>query len=100
VELTWEDFFGEKLFAYDYSGRQIRKDAIGQDDNPFCPTFDHILPIAKGGTNAKDNLLICSVLTNQEKSDRFPTWNANGKTFQAKRIKGKRGVYKIWGDIL
>lgn len=38
---------------------------------------------------------ICHCLTNEEKADKFPSWKANGKLFQAKRKKGNRTAYII-----
>jgi mannose-6-phosphate isomerase-like protein (cupin superfamily) len=59
------------------------------------PTLDHIRPLSKGGKDVLQNLTICNRITNQEKGDRFSTWNANGKTFQAIRVKGNRAAYQI-----
>jgi len=91
----WNEIHGNKVDVYDYSGRLMKKSAIGNHLSQFEPTIDHIRPISAGGTSAKGNLIICSRLTNQEKADKFSTWVANKKTFQAIRVKGIRNTYRI-----
>ena len=97
IEALWRKFFGVAEETHDYSGRLIKWSSIKDQKSPFCPTIDHIRPLQNGGSSEEHNLIVCSILTNQEKADSFPTWNANGITFQAKRVKGKRGVYEIRG---
>jgi len=95
IETLWKQLFGNKKEAMDYAGRIMVFLDIGQNKGT-APTIDHLKPLALGGTNDPSNLIICSLLTNQEKSDSFPTWNANGKTFQVKRVKGTHNQYVIW----
>ena len=91
----WTTRFGYKEDVYDYSGRLMKKSAIGNPMSMFEPTIDHIRPLSKGGSDNEENLIICNRLTNQEKADAFSTWNTNGRTFQAVRVKGNRSAYKI-----
>lgn len=38
--------------------------------DPFCPSVDHIIPRARGGTNEPDNLQLAHLWCNQVKKDR------------------------------
>jgi len=98
LKTLWRKFYKDEREAFDYSGRLMKLSDEGKDESEFCPTIEHIRPKSKGGDENEGNLLICSRITNLEKGDSFPTWNANGKTFQVKRVKGQRGVYEIWGS--
>lgn len=91
----WNERFGNKEDVYDYSGRLMKKSAIGNSNSDYEPTIDHIRPISKGGKDVLENLIICNRITNQEKADNFSTWKANNQTFQALRVKGNRSAYQI-----
>jgi CRISPR/Cas system Type II protein with McrA/HNH and RuvC-like nuclease domain len=94
----WKHFFGEQTEVYDYSGRLMKFSDCQNEKSPFCPSVDHIRPVSLGGTDDLGNLIICSEITNREKSNSFPTWVANGKIFQARRIPDQIGAYRIWGQ--
>ena len=87
--------YGDKEEVYDYSGRLMKHSAIGNPNSQFQPTIDHIRPLSNGGCDVKENIVICHRDTNAEKADHFPHWKANGKCFQAIRIRGSRVAYKI-----
>ena len=53
---------------------------------------DHILPESRGGKTADHNLICCHILTNDEKADRFPCFNANGRNFE---IQKRQNHYEI-----
>lgn len=90
----FEEFFGEKAIkAKDFSGREIAKSAYDDRNSNFGWNIDHILPISKGGTNSKNNLIPCHILTNDEKADKT-TFTANNKNFQVKKKKDSVG-YEI-----
>lgn len=55
-----------------------------------------IRPLSQGGKDIKGNIEICHRDTNEEKADSFPNWTANGKRFQAKRVKGTSDEYDIY----
>lgn len=95
VSNLWSVRYGSREDVYDYSGRLMKKSAIGNQNSSFEPTLDHIRPLSRGGLDVEENIVICTRLTNQEKDDRFSTWNANGRTFQAIRVKGNRSAYQI-----
>ncbi len=94
IEL-WEKRYGNKEEVKDYSGRLMKKSACGDPNSSFHPTLDHIRPLSQGGQDVEGNIEICHRDTNEEKADTFPIWTANGKKFQAVRVKGKKGEYKI-----
>lgn len=91
----WKERYGNKEDVYDYSGRLMKKSAIGNHNSSYEPTLDHIRPISKGGSDIIENLVICNRITNQEKANRFSTWNTNDRTFQAVRVKGNRSAYRV-----
>jgi CRISPR/Cas system Type II protein with McrA/HNH and RuvC-like nuclease domain len=95
IERLWRDRYGNREDVYDYSGRLMKRSAIGNPRSQYEPTIDHIRPLSFSGTDEEGNLEICSRMTNQEKGDRFSTWTANGRTFQAVRVKGNRSAYRI-----
>jgi hypothetical protein len=91
----WNELFGNREDVYDYSGRLMKKSAIGNHYSAYEPTLDHIRPLSKGGKDVLGNVIVCNRITNQEKADKFSTWSTNDKTFQAIRIKGDRSAYTI-----
>ena len=92
---VWNRIFGNKTEIYDYAGRLMKKSACGNANSKYCPTIDHIRPLSKGGFDSLENIIICHRDTNEEKSNLFPHWKANGTNYMAVRIKGTRNEYKI-----
>ena len=91
----WNKTFGAKEKVYDYAGRLIMKSACGNPTSHYHPTIDHIRPIADGGKDTIENIVICHDATNKEKADHFPHWTANGLRFHAKRKTGIPNGYSI-----
>lgn len=56
---------GEKPVCY-LTGEQL------DFNNPVDISFDHIIPVSKGGANTLDNLGICTKQVNQSKTDMTP----------------------------
>ncbi len=98
LKKLWEEIYGNKKEVEDYTGRRIVESAIGNQNSKYCPTIDHIKPISKEGKDIKGNIVICNIMTNEEKGDNFPHWKANGKKYKAKKVKGKSGEYDIYLD--
>ena len=96
VSELWEQRFQRQNEARDYSGRRMVKAAIGDSNSGYSPTIDHIRPLSRGGKDCIENIVICNRITNQEKTNSFPNWSANGKRFQAKRIRGTSDEYDIY----
>ena len=85
-------FFGKKTNTIDYARREIKKGAYNNRNSQYGWNVDHILPISKDGKTADHNLICCHVLTNHEKADSFPLFNANGQKF---KIVKKHRHYEI-----
>ena len=94
----WNNRYGNAEEIVDYAGRVIKKSACGNPNSNFHPTLDHIRPLSKGGRDILENIVICHRDTNEEKSDRFPHWTANGTRFIAFRVRGTRNAYKIYKE--
>lgn len=88
----WGVFFGKKTNAVDYAGREIRKGAYNDRNSQYGWNVDHILPVSKGGKTADHNLICCHILTNDEKANSFPLFNANNQKF---KIVKKQNHYEI-----
>ena len=92
---VWNLCYGKKEDVMDYAGRLMKKSACGNPKSNYHPTLDHIRPLAKGGADVLENIIICHRDTNEEKANSFPCWVVKGKRYHAIRIKGARGKYKI-----
>ena len=92
----WEQIFPNQNEVYDFAGRRMLKSDIGDASSKYSPTIDHVRPLSRGGKDCLENIVICNRITNQEKADSFPNWTANGKRFQAKRVRGTSGKYDIY----
>lgn len=88
----WVQQFGKKQKAMDFAGREIAKAAYNDRNSNFGWNVDHILPISRGGKTADYNLICCHILTNDEKSDKFPCFKANEKEFE---IQKRQNHYEI-----
>lgn len=91
----WNKLYGNKEDVCDYSGRWMKKSAIGNHRSSYEPTIDHVRPMSRGGKDSLENIILCNRITNQEKADKFSTWQTNNKTFQGVRVKGNRSAYEI-----
>jgi hypothetical protein len=96
VSFIWDKLFANQSAVYDYAGRRMEKSAIGNPQSNSCPTIDHIRPLSHGGKDCLENIVLCNRITNQEKSNNFPHWTANGKRFLAKRVRGTSNEYDIY----
>ena len=96
VAQLWEQIFPKQSEVYDYAGRRMVKADMGNATSKYSPTIDHIRPLSRGGKDSIENIVICNRITNQEKADSFPNWAANGKRFQAKRVRGTSDEYDIY----
>ena len=85
-------FFGKNTNAVDYAGREIRKGAYNDRNSQYGWNVDHILPVSRGGKTADHNLICCHILTNDEKANSFPLFNANNQKF---KIVKKQNHYEI-----
>lgn len=70
----------------------MKKSAYNKRESEFGWNKDHIKPKKYGGTDAKSNIVLCNIRTNNEKGASFPCFNANRKNFE---IKQKDGIFTI-----
>ena len=78
IKGLWNEIYGTKEDVYDYAGRLMLKSACGNPNSAYQPTIDHIRPIANGGKDVKQNIVLCHYLTNEEKAIKFPHWEVYG----------------------
>lgn len=93
----WEERFGKNVkFTTDFHGKLIHKDGYGNPsfgkwvDGKYVRcgwNIHHILPIAKGGTNEKSNLLFTHITTNEIAGDKTTFW-IDDSLYQVQRIFG------------
>ncbi len=91
----WSKSFGKATKVNDFAGREIVKGAYNNRNSEFGWNVDHILPQSKGGKTADYNLIICHILTNDEKADKFPAFNANGKKFEILKVENHYEIRDI-----
>ena len=83
----WGMFFGKETKAVDFAGREMAKGAYNDRNSQFGWNVDHVLPQSRGGKTADYNLVCCHIQTNDEKADRFPCFNANGRKFEIVKVQ-------------
>ena len=83
----WNKSFGKETKVKDFAGRTIAKGAYNDRNSDCGWNVDHILPQSKGGTTADHNLVCCHILTNDEKANKFPCFNANGTSFEIIKVQ-------------
>lgn len=83
----WNKSFGKETKVSDFAGRIIAKGAYDDRNSKFGWNVDHILPQSRGGTTVEHNLICCHIKTNDEKSNIFPCFNANGKAFEIIKVQ-------------
>lgn len=83
----WNKSFGKETKVKDFAGRTIAKGAYNDRNSECGWNVDHILPQSRGGVTADHNLVCCHILTNDEKADKFPCFNANGIAFEIIKVQ-------------
>ena len=83
----WNKSFGKETKVKDFAGRTIAKGAYNDRNSDCGWNVDHILPQSRGGATADHNLVCCHILTNDEKADKFPCFNANGVSFEIIKVQ-------------
>jgi len=98
----WNRCFGCAKFAEDFDGGLMYREAYGDEDyfirrcgeKIYCGwNIHHILPVARGGTNAENNLLCANIITNKAAGDKITYW-IDGSLYQVKKVSGT-GRHKI-----
>lgn len=88
AQKLWRKIFGDSNTECDYAGRPMFFLAYNDRKSKYGWNIDHILPQDRNGSDDEDNLIICNILTNDEKANKT-TFEANGKRFQVKKIDNK-----------
>ena len=83
----WSKRYGKDLKVTDFAGRTMLKAAYDDRNSEYGWNIDHVLPQSKGGKTAEHNLVCCHILTNDEKADKFPCFNANGHEFEILKVQ-------------
>lgn len=83
----WNRTYGKETSCSDYAGRKIVKGAYNDRNSEFAWNVDHIYPQSKGGKTNDSNLIICHILTNDEKADKFPCFTANKQKFEILKVQ-------------
>lgn len=91
----WSKSFGKETKVKDYTGRTIVKGAYNDRNSEFGWNVDHILPQSKGGKTADHNLIVCHILTNDEKADKFPAYKANGISFEIVKVENHYEIHEV-----
>lgn len=91
----WSKFYGKNTKVKDFTGREIAKGAYNDRNSEYGWNVDHILPQSRGGKTADYNLIICHISTNDEKADKFPVFNANGKKFEILKVENHYEIRQI-----
>lgn len=91
----WNKSFGKKTETVDFTGRKIVKGAYNNRNSEFGWNVDHVLPQSRGGKTADYNLVCCHITTNDEKADKFPTFNANGKKFEILKVENHYEIHQV-----
>ena len=55
-----------------YARDEYRCQYCGEKSSPSQLTFDHVLPVARGGQKGWDNIVTCCIPCNRKKGDRTP----------------------------
>lgn len=83
----WNKTFGKETSVHDFAGRKIVKGAYNDRNSEFAWNVDHIYPQSKGGATNDSNLIVCHILTNDEKADKFPCFTANKQKFEILKVQ-------------
>ncbi|VEU64941.1 HNH endonuclease domain-containing protein [Mycoplasmopsis cynos] len=83
----WEKTYGKEIIAQDFAGREIRKGSYNDRNSKYGWNIDHILPKSRNGKDSEHNLIITHIITNDEKGNKFPTFNANGTVFNIIKVQ-------------
>ncbi len=91
----WSKYYGKETKVKDFTGREIAKGAYNDRNSEYGWNVDHILPQSRGGKTADYNLIICHILTNDEKADKFPAFKANDKKYEIVKVENHYEIKPI-----
>ena len=101
--ILWYERYGDSLIEEDFDGAIMHREAYGVEhavtyingEKIYCGwNLHHILPINRGGTNAKGNLECTNIVTNEKAGDKT-TFVIDNIKYQVKKVKGTQNEYWI-----
>lgn len=78
----WQHEFGDVLYAYDFSGRKVKKDDY-LVENQVGWVVTYIKPLSLGGPIDEGNTIILNHNTAYEKADNYPDFEIVGVKYRA-----------------
>lgn len=99
----WYEHYGNAICAEDFDGGLMYRDAYGDAGyyewyngrKVYCGwNIHHILPLARGGKNNKDNMICTNIITNQAAGDKITYWLDNG-LYQVRKKRGTSVHYIV-----
>ena len=78
----WEHEFGNVQYAYDFTGRKVKKDDY-LVENQVGWVVSFIKPLALGGPVDEGNIIILNHNTAYEKADNYPDFEIVGVKYRA-----------------
>lgn len=94
----WNKAYGKSSRVKDFAGREMVKAAYDDRSSEFGWNIDHVLPQSKNGKTNDSNLICCHIKTNDEKANKFPCFNANGKKFEILKVQNHFEIREIGND--
>lgn len=91
----WNKRYGKADKVMDFAGREMAKAAYDNRNSKYGWNLDHILPQSRGGKTTESNLVCCHILTNDEKKDSFPCFNANGIRFEIRKVENHYEIREV-----
>ena len=79
----WFDEFGDVDYAHDFSGRKVKRDDY-LVENQVGWVVSYIKPLALGGINNSENVIILNHITAYEKADNYPDFEVVGVKYTIK----------------
>ena len=103
AQKLWRERYGSAYFVKDYHGNLMCYDDYGDSNRMRYLNgryvssgwnIHHILPVSKGGSNAKGNLACTNITTNQKASNKITYWMDN-KKYQVKKTGSGYNVVRL-----
>lgn len=95
----WMEHYGFASYARDFHGNLMCRDAYGETHRfylgprgerlDYSWNIHHILPVARGGSDEKHNLICTHTATNEAAGDKI-TYRIDDSLYQVRRIRGTR----------
>ncbi len=79
----WLNEFGDVTYAHDFSGRKVKRDDY-LVENQVGWVVSYIKPLALGGVNNSENVIILNHITAYEKADNYPDFEIVGVKYTIK----------------